>query len=228
MTATEIGHELGLAKQTVHRLCNTLEEEGFLTRQANTKRYVPARRSRGIASGLLFSSRSHIARHQVLEDVSHRVRETVNFVVPEDTGMSYLDRVETDWPFRVQFPVGSNVPFHCTASGKTFMAAMAPKARKGFVHALSLERQTDTTLTTPESLLKELKDIARRGYALDNEEFIEGMVAIAVPVRDLEGRFAAALAFHGPVQRITLDQAVERKDILVDAANRLTEALFYD
>lgn len=228
MTATEIGSELGLAKQTVHRLCNTLESEGFLTRQANTKRYMPARRTRGIASGLLFSSRAHIARHQVLEDVARQVGETVNFVVPEATGMSYLDRVETDWPFRVQFPVGSNVPFHCTASGKTFMAAMTPKARTAFVHALSLEARTDKTHVTSESLLKELKETARRGYALDNQEFVDGMIAIAVPIRDPQGRFAAALAFHGPVQRLSIDDAVRRKDVLTEGARRLTEVLFCD
>ncbi len=228
MTASEIGLEMGLAKQTVHRLCNTLESEGFLTRQANTKRYMPARRSRGIASGLLFSSRSHIARHQVLEDVAGQVGETVNFVVPEATGMSYLDRVETDWPFRVQFPVGTNVPFHCTASGKTFMAAMAPKARKAFVHALSLEARTDKTHTAPDSLLKELKETARRGYSLDDQEFVDGMIAIAVPILDPKGRFAAALAFHGPVQRLTPESAIKRKDILTEGARRLTEVLFFD
>lgn len=228
MTASEIGSELGLAKQTVHRLCNTLEDEGFLTRQANTKRYMPARRSRGIASGLLFSSRSHISRHQVLEDVASQVGETVNFVIPEKTGMRYLDRVETDWLFRVQFPVGSNVPFHCTASGKTFMAAMAPKARKAFVHALTLDVRTGSTLSTPERLLDELKETARRGYALDNEEFVEGMVAVAVPILDPKGRFAAALACHGPVQRISIEGAVRRKDILAKGAKRLTEVLFFE
>ncbi len=228
MTATELGTAVGLAKQTAHRLCATLEDEGFLIRQGGTKRFLPARRTRSIANGLLFASRAHIARHQVLQDVARQVGETVNFVVPEETGMSYVDRVETDWPFRVQFPVGSNVPFHCTASGKTFIASLTPKARLAFVNGLSLSRQTEHTHVNPESLLEDLARVAKRGYALDDEEFIDGMVAIAVPVKDPSGRFAAALAYHGPRTRMSIEKAVERKDILINGAARLTEALFAD
>ena len=142
--------------------------------------------------------------------------------------MSYLDRVETDWPFRVQFPVGSNVPFHCTASGKTFMASLTPKTRRAFVMGLDLSRQTKFTKTEPEVLLDDLARIAKRGYALDEEEFIEGMVAIAVPVRDPSGRFVAALAYHGPRPRMSLENAVERRAILTDGAKRLSEVLFSD
>ena len=228
MTATELGGDIGLSKQTTHRLCTTLEAEGFLIRDGNSKRFLPARRTRRISSGLLFHSRLHIARRQVLEDVARQVRETVNFVVPEETGMRYLDRVETDWPFRVQFPVGSNVPFHCTASGKTFMASLTSRKRRSFVESLSLERHTPHTHTGAETLLDDLAGVARRGYALDREEFIEGMVAIAVPVLDPEGRFVAALAFHGPKQRIDIDEAVARRQVLLDGAARLSRVLFAD
>ncbi|MEM9971488.1 MAG: IclR family transcriptional regulator [Pseudomonadota bacterium] len=228
MTATDLGRAVGLAKQTSQRLCTTLEVEGFLIRHGNSKKFLPARRTRDMSAGLLYASRTHIARRQVLEDIARQVSETVNFVVPEETGMSYLDRVETDWPFRVQFPIGYNVPFHCTASGKTFMASLPPKARRSFVEGLDLSTQTTKTHTSADTLLDDLRSIAKRGFALDEQEFIEGMVAIAVPVHDAAGRFFAALAFHGPVQRIDIDSAIARKDILVDGARRLTNVLFAD
>ncbi len=228
MTAAEIGRAIGLAKPTAHRLCQALEAEGFLVRQTGSKRFLPARRSREMGAGLLYSASSHIARHQVLEELAREVGETVNFVVPADTGMRYLDRVETDWPFRVQFGVGSDVPFHCTASGKTFMASLTPRARKSFVSSLELTQMTRQTHVTAETLMADLAEIADRGYALDQEEFIDGMVAIAVPVFNPEGRFAAALAFHGPKNRVTVDSALARKDILIAGAERLSKALFSD
>ncbi|NNE89626.1 MAG: IclR family transcriptional regulator [Silicimonas sp.] len=226
MTASELGRAVGLAKQTVHRLCATLEQEGFLARIAPSKRYIATRRVREMASGLLFSSNSQIAAHQILVDVAREVKETVNFVVPEDSGMRYLDRVETDWAFRVQFPVGSNVPFHCTASGKTYLASLAPRTRRSMVAGLELSKLTHRTHTNQDTLLRELKQISSQGFALDNEEFIDGMVAIAVPVTDAEGRFAAALAFHGPRQRITPDGAINRLDPLLQGAKRIGKALF--
>ncbi len=226
MTATEINQELGLPKQTVHRLCTTLEENGFLTRPGNARQYQVARRLRDLGSGLLYNSRDHIARHQILLDVSRTVGETVNYAVPENSGMSYLDRVETDWPFRIQLPIGTNVPFHCTASGKTFLSSLSPRKAESFVSALTLDKKTHFTHTSPTTLLKELATIREQGYALDREEFIEGMIAIAVPVTDTHGRYVAALAFHGPTQRMSLTEAVERKEMMQASAEKLRDALF--
>ncbi|MEM1431121.1 MAG: IclR family transcriptional regulator [Pseudomonadota bacterium] len=228
MTATEINAQLGLPKQTVHRLCTTLERTGFLARQGTSKRFYPARRLRALGAGLLHSSRTHIARRQILRDVADQIRETVNFVVPGEDGMSYLDRIETDWAFRIQLPIGSHVPFHCTASGKCFMASLAPAARKRFVSALTLDRLTPATHTEPDDLLKDLAQIAERGYSVDNEEFFEGLVALAVPVRDTEGNFVAALAFHAPTQRVSLESAIGKRDILQGAAARLSQALLIE
>ena len=225
LTATEINENLGLPKQTVHRLCATLEKNGFLVRQGGSKRFLPGRRLRALGTGLLHSSRHHIARRQILTEVARDLGETVNFVVPEADGMSYLDRVETDWAIRIQLPIGTHVPFHCTASGKCFMASLAPRAREKFVAALTLSPLTPRTHTDAQTLLDDLAAIAARGYSLDEEEFIEGMVAIAVPVCDADGRFVAALAYHGPTQRISIDDAIARKDKLLAAARRLNEAL---
>jgi len=115
LSAAEIGRLAGLPKQTAHRLCNTLVEEGYLARDTKRGPLRPGRRAREMASGILHISSGHVARHQILKSVADQVGETVNFVMPEDLGMSYKDRVETNWPFRIQLPVGSHVPFHCTA-----------------------------------------------------------------------------------------------------------------
>jgi len=228
LSPTEINDRLGLPKQTVHRLCATLVEEGFLVYEPSGKRLRPARRLRLMASGILFASRIHVARRQILEDISRQVRETVNFVVPEDTGMSYIDRVETDWAFRVQLPIGTNVPFHCTASGKTFLAGLSKKTRKKMVSALQLKQMTPNTITDPDKLLAELEIIARQGYAIDAEEFMEGMVAISVPVMDSRGRFMAAVAFHGPTIRLTTDTLIARKSLMTEAASKLSAVLADD
>ncbi|MEX0347634.1 MAG: IclR family transcriptional regulator [Rhizobiaceae bacterium] len=226
MTPTEINRELGLPKQTVHRLCATLTAEGYLVPDIDRKRLRPSRRLRQLASGVLFASRYHVARHQILVDVAKRVRETVNFVVPEDKGMTYMDRVETDWPFRIQLPIGSHVPFHCTASGKTFLASLKPAARRAMVNSIELEKLTSNTHDNSEGLMSELEEISEQGYALDREEFMEGMIAIAVPVSDPSGRFFAALAYHGPTQRVSLGEAVKDVAMLKSAAERLTSAIF--
>ncbi|MFK7902541.1 MAG: IclR family transcriptional regulator, partial [Nitratireductor sp.] len=179
LSPTEINHDIGLPKQTIHRLCKTLVQEGFLVYEQHGSRLRPGRRLRNFSAGILQSSRFHILRHQVLTDIGKATGETVNFVMPEDDGMNYVDRVEADWPFRVQLPIGTHVPFHCTASGKVFLSSLRKKHQRTFIHSVSWERRTPNTFTDPEKLIEELRNISKQGYALDLEEFMEGMVAIA-------------------------------------------------
>lgn len=226
LTATQINEAMGLPKQTVHRLCATLEENGFVIRHGQSRKYQVARRLRELGSGLLNSSRDHIARRQILKDVAAQTGETVNYVVPDDSGMTYLDRVETDWAFRIQLPIGSTVPFHSTASGKCFLASLTPKARKAFIASLTFTKATARTISDSETLLTELATIRKNGYSLDQEEFAEGMLALAVPVTDNEGRFVAALAVLGPTQRMSVESTIAMKDAMQLAASKLQTALF--
>jgi DNA-binding IclR family transcriptional regulator len=228
MTPAEIGRRIDLPKQTTHRLCNTLIEEGFLVRDERRRGLRPGRRARSLASGLLHSSTVHSARHQVLQELASEIGETVNFVVPEDRGMAYHDRVETNWAFRVQLPVGSHVPFHCTASGKAYLASLPKSQRRRLVQVMQLEAVTGNSITQPSELLAELQTIAKQGYALDNQEFIEGMIAIAVPVKDEAGRYCASVAFHGPIQRVSKAQAVAMVPKIKMASRKLQHTLFGD
>lgn len=225
MTATEINDEIGLPKQSVHRLVATLEKKGFLNREPGGKRYRPSRRLRLMGAGLLHASRFHITRHQVLLTVASKVQEAVNYVIPEESGMHYLDRIETNWPFQIKLPVGTNVPFHCTASGKCFMASLSKAARYRFVSGLNLRALTNKSFINFEELLIELDKISKQGYAIDDEEFVDGMRAIAVPVTDHTGRFVAALAFHGPSQRLSVSVLKDRINVLCDGAKALKQGL---
>lgn len=225
MTATEINAELKLPKQTIHRLCATMEHAGLIARDPGGRRYRPAPRARLMASDILAASHGTIPRHTILRGVARATGETVNLVIQADQGMVYLDRIETDWPFRVQLPVGTHVPFHCTASGKVFLASLPDETQRSLVRALDLERLTPNTITCSDDLLTELATIRRQGYALDREEFIEGMAAIAVPILNERGRFLAALATHGPVLRFGVNEALARRPTLIEAAARLAETV---
>lgn len=225
LTATDINAELGLPKPTIHRLCKRLEQEGFLTKDVDGRRYMPGRRLRDMARGVVGFSRFTQARQAVLRRLSERVGETCNIVLPEDCGMIYLDRVESRWPLRVQLPVGSVVPFHCTATGKLYLSSLPSGRRAQLVRALDLKRHAANTIIDPDALLVELEQIAESGIGRDNEEFVEGMVAAAVPIRDREGRFVAGLAMHGPTQRLSMEDALAAAGLLLEAARQLSDLL---
>ena len=220
MRLSELGAALGLPKQTAHRLCSALQREGFLERQPDG-RHAPGPRLRALAPAVLLPDHRRIARRKVMERVSAALGETCNLVVPESEGMTYIDRIETHWPLRIQLPVGSHVPFHCTASGKLYLSSLGKTAQRRLIGALDLERSARNTHVEAGSLRRELKTIAARGYSTDNEEMIDGLVAIAVPVRDANGQFLAALAVHGPLPRLTLEKAEKHLPLFREAAREL-------
>ncbi len=226
VTPTEVNAILGLPKPTIHRLFATLEAEGFLQRDIDGRTYSPGRRMRVMSTGILSSLRIRTARLTILRQVSRRIGETCNIALPDRDAMVYLERVETEWPLRIQLAVGTRVPFYCTASGKMHLASLPGKHRASYARSADLKAVTSNTITRPAELLDELLLIADRGYSTDREEFMEGMIAVAVPILDAEGRLLSTLSFHAPTQRFTIEQALDYVPVLQDGAQRLS-ALVY-
>lgn len=227
MTPTEIGAEIGLPKATVHRLCATLVAERFLAREPHDGRLRPARRARELAAGLEAASRIDIARHLILKSVAGAIGETCNLVAAGTGGMVYLDRVDTPWPLRYQLPIGSEVPFHCTASGKLFLSTLEDHVLDSVLASLELTREGPNCATTAHELHRRLEEVRAAGHSWDNEEFMAGMIAFAVPIRDPRGHFVAALAFHAPAQRIGFEAGRAHVPTLEDGALRM-EQLFFE
>jgi DNA-binding IclR family transcriptional regulator len=226
MTPTEIGAEIGLPKPTVHRLCTTLEEEGFLIREPHDGRLRPASRSTILAAGLHTAARIDISRRLVLKSVASKIGEACNLAAPSTSGMIYLDRVDTPWPLRFQLPVGTEVPFHCTASGKLFLSTYNDRALETVLASIELTPEGPNCATTPTMLRQRLEKVRSAGYSWDDQEFMDGMIAFAVPIRDPGGRFIAALAFHAPTQRIKFKDGRRHVATLQEGAARM-EALFF-
>ena len=223
VTPTEVNSELGLPKPTIHRLFATLEQEGFLERTPGGRTYAPAGRMRSLAGGILSSTDVRLARQAILAQISRRIGETCNIALPDGDQMRYLERVETEWPLRIQLPVGSRVPLHATASGKMYLSTLRKTQLDRYVKAAPLRAHTANTLIMPEDLLSEVARIRRDGYALDREEFIPSMIALAVPVMASNGRLMATVSFHAPRQRVSPDAALSHLEALTDGAKALSE-----
>lgn len=223
ITPTTANEVLGLPKPTIHRLFHTLEEEGFLQRDIDGRSYAPGQRLRRLAASVLSTSRIRMVRQTVLTKLAEEVGETCNIAMPERHSMVYLDRVETKWPLRIQLPVGTEVPFHCTASGKMYLSSLKPRLFAKYLGIVTLEPQTKHTITDPAALRAEVDAIRERGFATDNEEFMEGMVAVAVPLLDPQGRLMSTLSIHAPMQRIDLNGLQAHLPTLKAASIELAE-----
>jgi DNA-binding IclR family transcriptional regulator len=221
LALADLAQQLSLPKATVHRLTAQLLAAGYLARDIDEKRFSVGPALRRLALDVLNHGIERGLRHALLDDLVREVGETCNFTTLDGTQVLYLDRVEAQWPLRLTLDVGSHVPLHCTASGKLFLAMMPVARREQVIAQLSLPRMTAQTLVDADALRAECDAIAAAGYATDREEFIVGLIAAAVPVRDAQGTVRAALAVHAPSARLSLDQAVQRLPALQAAARRM-------
>jgi len=93
------------------------------------------------------------------------------------------------------------------------------------INAGGFKKMAKRTITAPKKLAAEISRIREAGFSQDNEEFIDGMVAIATPVRDVNGRMVASLALHAPTPRMSIDEALTHIQDLRAAADELTSIL---
>ena len=143
-------------------------------------------------------------RHRILDSLVDEIGETCNCTMLDGDEVVYLDRVETAWPLRVNLQPGSRVPLHCSASGKLFLAHMRREARERLLAAAPLPRYTPNTLCDMQALDPEFRSIRKEGASFDREEYLLGIVCMAVPI--LHGnRAVAAVALHAPLARLSID-----------------------
>ncbi|EME55134.1 IclR family transcriptional regulator [Amycolatopsis decaplanina] len=211
--------ETGLPKPTLHRMLQQLEGAGLLVRQADGRHYGTGHRLRRLAENLLLNATHHGARHAVLRHLVDELGESCNVTTLSGNEIVYLDRVETPEPLRFYLRPGSRVPIHCSASGKMILAQMSPSQRRKLLAHAPLKQYTTKTLTDLDALEAEFTRIRRDGFALDDEEFLPGLVCVAVLV---PGRANLCVAVQAPVMRLTPDKALQTLPALQRAAEAIS------
>lgn len=220
-TASEINATLGLPKATIHRMVGALEKEGYLARDLDGRRYLPGPQLRDMMLGVMRAGSYLAPRREVLARLNEAIGETCNLSIYDVDAMIYLDRVETRWPLRIALKVGSRVPLHATAAGKVALAFMGGADFNTYLSKARLQRHTPATITDPAALRAEIARVREQGHSCDAEEFVPGMIAVAVPVTDGTGRLYATLSFHAPLQRLTLEKGLTHLPTLQAAAKDL-------
>ncbi|KQP03721.1 IclR family transcriptional regulator [Pseudorhodoferax sp. Leaf265] len=213
--------ETGLPKPTLHRMLQQLEGAGLLQREGDGRHYGTGVRLRRLAENLLLNDTFHGARHAVLRRLVEEVGESCNITALAGDEVVYLDRVETAAPLRFYLAPGSRVPAHCSASGKLLLAQMSPAQRQRLLGHAPLMAYTPKTVTDLAELEAALKAVRRAGHALDDEEFLPGLLCVAVLVPSDTGRSNLCVAVQAPVMRLPREKAESVLPALQRAARAL-------
>lgn len=226
MTLAQLGRLMQVPKSTLMRLLRSMEMRGYVLHMPDERGFVLGVQSTALALRTLRGSNIRRECRAVLRGLVRKLGETCNLTVPDAGRVLYVERIDTSAPLRMHLQPGVWVPMHCTASGKLFLASMSLLERRAVLANLPLARSSPRTIVDRQELEAELDKIAKRGVGIDNEEFVRGMVAVAVPVRGNDDKLVAAIACHAPTARMSLDQLLTSVPELRAAAEAMRSVLF--
>ncbi|MGB6348771.1 MAG: IclR family transcriptional regulator [Pseudolabrys sp.] len=213
-----------LPKATAYRLVDWFVTQGYLSREPGRRRLIVGPKLTNLAFGALSSSMRHDTPHIVLQRLVHTLNETCNIGTLLNGEVIYLDRVEAEhWPLRLHYTIGSRVPLHCSAIGKLFLALAPSPRRKRLLQSLELRRFTNSTIIDGTRLDAELRQIRKEQVSFDRQEYLVGVVCMAVPVIGKNGEMIAALAIQAPEARMNEQTARRHLPALRNAAGELAE-----
>ena len=192
---SEIARRLGLPKSSIANICGALADAG-LVRRVGTG-FALGRRLAELGGAYLATVDQVQEFYEASRQLEAGSEETVQFAVLDGLEMTYLARHDGRQPVRLTSGIGRRLPASCTATGKAALASLddAELARR-FQGVTVLPTLSKRSHRTVDALMADLGEVRRRGYAMDDEETMEGVVCYGVMVRGRqpgEGPYAASI-----------------------------------
>lgn len=226
MSIAEINEKLDLGKSVIHRILDTLYAYRFV--EKTTGGYRLGWGLYDIAQ--VIPKNHHLSEtsyKKIMERLCVRFMETVNLGVYSNGEVVIICKIEPDRRLRSSVVVGEREPLHATALGKQFLASFTKEEVKEYFETFQVDKLTEHTIDNLDDLYAELRQVKSQGYALDDEEYCEGLVCTAVPVYDFQGKIAAAMSVSIPKGRYTEEKKDEIVSELKKAAMELSDFLGY-
>jgi DNA-binding IclR family transcriptional regulator len=220
----DLADRVSLPKSSVHRLLGTLIAHGFVDRDPATRRYTLGIRLFELGSAAIHERGLHGAAQPQLEELSRLTGETCHLAVLSGIEAVYVYKVDGPSSITMSSRVGGRAPCHATSIGKVLIA-WAPDELVAEVRAHPMRAHTPKTITSLRRFDAELARVRIQGYALDLEEFSEGLNCIAAPVREQTGRVMSAVGIAGPRTRIEGERLRQLIPVVVQAAHELSRNL---
>jgi DNA-binding IclR family transcriptional regulator len=241
---SDLARRLGLHKNNAFRLLATLELSGYIQQSSATELYRLGPTCLELGQAY---SRNHTLMREarpILETLAEEAGETAHLGILQGAEVIHLDGALPEQRILTASRVGERSPVHCTALGKALLSGVMGRSQAGSdARAMSgagdadaetplslgdqpLEAFTDATIVDHTKLLEQLRAVQLQGYAVDLEEFAQGLSCVAAPVHDANGRVVAALSLSGPSFRLPeekLHGAVASQ--VTGAATRLSREL---
>jgi len=226
LAAAEIARQLRLHKSTVHRLLVVLEHYRLIKKGPEGTYRLGTRL---IEFGESAIARLRLSEHAqpFLRELANQTGEGAHVTILSGAEMLSIAHVEGRWSLQSLARTGQRTQIHCTAAGKAVLAYLSTEACNEVIARLQFVRKTPRTIVKPSAYKMELMRVRETGYAVDDEEFEEGLRCVGAPVFDHRGHVVASVSTAAPVFRLRKDQVPQVARLVIAAAQGLSEDLGY-
>jgi DNA-binding IclR family transcriptional regulator len=225
MTAEEISERLGMSRSTTYRYLQSLRASGLIEEGAAGGEF---------RLGPLILNLAHIARKgiglseialPVMRELTEQTGETSLLVRLSNQHVVCIERVESPQRMRLSYERGTILPINAGGAAKVLLAYLKPDELDALLKVTPLQRYTDTTITDPDILRKDLATIRAQGYAVSNGELDFWVRGVSAPILNERGQAVASLTTASPAFRLD-DAALPRMiQAVQDAANTVSQRL---
>jgi DNA-binding IclR family transcriptional regulator len=224
LPAADIARQLRLHKSTVHRLLVVLESYRLIKKGPEG--------AYGLGTRLIELGECAIARLKLseyaephLRELAEQTGEGAHVTILNGSELLSIAHVEGRWALHSLTRTGQRTQIHCTAAGKAVLAFLSDEACDDLLGRLQLKRNTRRTMVKPSAIKMDLMRVRELGYAVDDEEFEEGLRCVSAPIFDHRGHVVASLSMAAPVFRLRKERVPQVARLVVAAAQGLSDDL---
>jgi IclR family pca regulon transcriptional regulator len=206
-TLSEAAQRSWLTRAGARRILLTLQQLGYVESDGRLFRLTPKVLELGFA---YLSSQPvwHLAQ-PAMEELVREIHESCSAAVLDGPDIVYVLRVPAGKIMAINLGVGSRLPAHCTSLGRVLLAGLDDATLQARLAQMPLCARTRRTITDRQALLAEIRQVREQGYALVVEELEEGLVSMAAPIVNRQGRVVAAINVSGQSARSSTAQMRE-------------------
>lgn len=214
----------GIHKSTAHRFLKHLERERYLLRTEAGAYLVGPRLSQLSARGNQEATLQAVAR-PILWELWKSTQETVNLAVLDQKTALYVDVIESPHEFRLSSRVGTRRSVHVTALGKALVAFLPRETQETILDSIAFQAATPRTIGNLVQFRQELEKVRRQGYAVDDEEAVQGARCVSAPILNSAGEPIAAVSVSGPITRVSPNLVNALAGAVTSAAGAISAAM---
>jgi DNA-binding IclR family transcriptional regulator len=227
MTLSQLCRELKIPKSTAFSILETLEHEQAVAREEETGMYTLGIRLLELGQEAQENFELRRVASPVLQQLNREIDETVHLTVLDNDVVLYVDCYESSKRLRTYSVIGVRAPLYCTAVGKAILAFLDYDEQMRIIKGMQFQRFTPNTITDRAALLRNLEEVRRRGYSVDDIEHEEGVRCVGAPIYNNKGRVCASLSISGPASRITTERIEDFGRKAIATAQEISRRLGY-